>query len=479
MCGFCKSTLARDANTLALIGKQGELLEDYSRLQIGTGGKVNLNQQSRAFSLIGRIQLRFNTGYWNEWYVLYDDGLTAWLSDASGQYVLSQAIESTAAIPTFDSISIGQTINLAGEVFTASDKRVSECIGGRGELPFAPSSTWQARTIDLRSAAQFVTLDYSDAVPMAYQGFAVAFEDLHLSHLRDTKDRFTGEVVAGQLPKSTVTSLNCASCASPITLVLGQTAHLICPSCGSSLREQNSGLIVEIERSNVARAATSLQPGDTGKLNGTQWTVLGVLVRQEKSDPSSTWEEYLLFEPTQGFIWLSNVQGAWSIVEVLNEVPKLSPANATIGAQIYNRTFQYTAITSYAAGSFNWKPQVGDAVLVTEYKLGQRSLASEQTESELTWSRGKPVSTSVVLRAFGKLAKVATKPEQRKSSLLVPTLIASCALALAVGPAYFIPSLGTNPVGTFFALLVLWAPYILSNTNFKQSNKDSDSDLGD
>ena len=83
MCAFCKSTLSRDADTLALIGKQGDLLEDYSPLQIGTTGKVAHGKQLHAFSLIGRIQLRFDAGYWNEWYLLFDDGQTAWLSDAS------------------------------------------------------------------------------------------------------------------------------------------------------------------------------------------------------------------------------------------------------------------------------------------------------------------------------------------------------------------------------------------------------------
>ena len=479
MCAFCKSTLSRDAETLALIGRQGDLLEDYSPLQIGTAGKVAHGNQLHTFSLIGRIQLRFDAGYWNEWYLLFDNGQTAWLSDASGQYVLLQQLQLREPIPTYESLAIGQSVSLVSKPFTVTDKRTSDCIGGQGELPFAASSAWQARTIDCRSGTDFISLDFSDTKAVAYLGKAVAFEDLNLSYLRDTKDRFTGEAVAGQLAKSTVTSLNCSACASPIKLVLGQTNHLICPSCGSALREQNNGLILEIERKNVARAATSLQPGDSGLIDGTQWIILGVLIRHEKTDPSSNWEEYLLFETSKGFAWLSNVQGAWQVIEVLNEQPSLTGDKASVGNLTYNRTFEYIAITSYAAGSFNWKPQVSDAVKVTEYKSGQRSLSSEQTDSELTWSRGRPVAASMILRAFGKISKE-TKPIGKVAgSLLVPTLVASVLMVFAIGPAYFMPSLASNPMGGLFAILVLWAPYIFSKVDTSKLKNDPDADAGD
>ena len=76
VCAFCKSTLVRRAEALERIGVQGELLEDYSRVQIGTGGRF----EGRGFSVVGRIQLRDDAGAWNEWHVLFDDGATGWLS---------------------------------------------------------------------------------------------------------------------------------------------------------------------------------------------------------------------------------------------------------------------------------------------------------------------------------------------------------------------------------------------------------------
>jgi hypothetical protein len=41
------------------------------------------------FALIGRIQIKYSQGIWNEWHLLFDDMRTGWLSEAGGEYVLT------------------------------------------------------------------------------------------------------------------------------------------------------------------------------------------------------------------------------------------------------------------------------------------------------------------------------------------------------------------------------------------------------
>src|ERR1043165_6717676 len=78
VCEYCRSTLLKDAESVKDIGKMSEVLEDYSPIQINTSGVF----QDRAFTVVGRIQLRYDAGFWNEWYVFFDDGTNGWLSDA-------------------------------------------------------------------------------------------------------------------------------------------------------------------------------------------------------------------------------------------------------------------------------------------------------------------------------------------------------------------------------------------------------------
>jgi hypothetical protein len=82
---YCQTTVLKDAESVKDIGKMASVLEDYSPLQIGTTGIY----QQQGFTLLGRIQLKYEDGLWNEWYALFDDGKEGWLSEASGQYTFN------------------------------------------------------------------------------------------------------------------------------------------------------------------------------------------------------------------------------------------------------------------------------------------------------------------------------------------------------------------------------------------------------
>ena len=79
ICEFCRSTLLRDEEHLTNIGKMAELMDDQSLIKIGTQGRF----KGQHFGVIGRIQMRYASGLWNEWFILFDDGKGAWLSEAS------------------------------------------------------------------------------------------------------------------------------------------------------------------------------------------------------------------------------------------------------------------------------------------------------------------------------------------------------------------------------------------------------------
>ena len=125
VCAFCKTTLLKDADSVRNIGKMSEVFEDYSPLQIGTSGQF----AGRGFSLVGRIQLRYSEGFWNEWYTLFDDGSNGWLSDASGQYTLTFPQNAGATLPLFEKLIPGHVLHLGGQSYATSDVRRARCTG--------------------------------------------------------------------------------------------------------------------------------------------------------------------------------------------------------------------------------------------------------------------------------------------------------------------------------------------------------------
>jgi hypothetical protein len=137
VCEYCQSTLVRHDQNLEDIGKMAALVEDRSPLQLGAEGSY----KGVHFALIGRIQIKYSQGIWNEWHLLFDDMRTGWLSEAGGEYVLTFAQYVPEALPPFDDLKIGQRFVLASQTWTVSNIENAECV----MAPISPPSTTPKR----------------------------------------------------------------------------------------------------------------------------------------------------------------------------------------------------------------------------------------------------------------------------------------------------------------------------------------------
>ncbi|QGZ40447.1 uncharacterized protein DUF4178 [Pseudoduganella flava] len=383
VCEFCRTGVLRDADSVRDLGKVAEALEDYSPIQLGTSGTWG----DRPFTVIGRLQLRYDAGFWNEWYLLFDDGAAGWLGDASGQYTITTLLDASSTLPAFDALVPGQRYVVAGEAWIASDVRTARCTGGQGELPFKVGAGWEARVADLRTGNRFVTLDYSDdGAPLVYAGAAVALDALKPQLLRDDDEILR---TAGKL-RGKVGALDCPSCGSAIAYLPGMTANLVCPSCSAQLDAASPKVEVLRAGERVAAVRTTLPLGAEGTLGNQKLTVLGVMRRAD--DEGESWTEYLLYGPRAGFTWLVETGDGWQRADVLDDWPALRGDRVVAGGSSYRKLYDYPARVTFAAGAFNWRVQVGDVTQVEEFELGTTTLAAERTAHELTWSRSTKVA---------------------------------------------------------------------------------------
>lgn len=383
VCEFCRATVLKDAGSVVNLGKMSEILEDYSPLQIGTSGQF----EQRSFSLIGRLQLQYSDGYWNEWYALFDDGSTGWLSDASGQYVMTFPAEAGTHLPLFEKLAPAARVTVSGRTFAASDVRTAKCTAGQGELPFKVGAGYVARVADFRVADRFVTLDYSDGVsPRVYQGRAVELSDLKPQLLRDPG---TIRDSAGHF-RGKVSALNCPSCGAAVKCVPGATVHIICPNCHAAVDTAGDVATVLAAGHSAAQVTFTLELGSEATIAGSRYTILGAM-RRSDSDGSG-WSEYLLYSPGKAFIWLIESGGEWQRASVLDRWPAWDGAgHASFGNVQFNKSADYIARVEFAVGSFNWRVKVGDTVHVTEFEAAAKRLAAEVSREEMTWSLASPV----------------------------------------------------------------------------------------
>ena len=450
VCEFCRATVMKDADAVTNLGVMSSVLEDYSRIQIGTAGVYG----ERHFTVIGRIQLRYSAGMWNEWFILFDDTTSAWLGDSSGLYTLTLPQAAPASLPSFDEIRIGRIYPLAGRAFVAAEKRVAECIGGQGELPFKVGQGWQATVADFRYRDQFLTLDYSDApVPAVFAGAAVTLEQLKCQLLRDDE---AIKQSAGKY-RGKVDTLECPSCGTGIKYIPGVTNNLMCPACQAQLDAAGPQALVLAQGDKVERARATIALGAEATINKVRYQVIGAMVRADNE--GTEWTEYLLYSTRADFFWLIETNEGWSRANVLAHWPeRISPGAevAVFERQNYQKLYDYPAVVRFAAGAFNWRVTVGDQVQVTEYKYGTSSLAAERTESELTWSRSTPVSLDQLKVWFGPTLRL--KPVLNADA--IPAKDTLVKFAMWIVGLNFIPLIANFWSTAFYLILAMLALFL-------------------
>lgn len=182
VCEYCSSTLVRHDLDLENIGKMAQLQADGSPLQLQAEGRY----QGESFTVVGRIQLRFEKGLWNEWHLLFDDQRSGWLGESAGIYAVSFLTEVGEKIPKFEELQPGESVTLKKASYEVTNVEKAFCVGGQGELPFQIGPGYEAPVADLAGPAKrFATLDYSEEPPLVYMGEYVEFEELHFSGLRE------------------------------------------------------------------------------------------------------------------------------------------------------------------------------------------------------------------------------------------------------------------------------------------------------
>lgn len=202
---------------------------------------------------------------------------------------------------------------------------------------------------------------------------------------------------------SAVKSISCPNCGGSVELRgLSHTLSAVCVNCLSVLDASTPQVRALQQFQESARVQPRIPLGTRGKLEGHVWEAMGFQVRAlEVEGVRYTWDEYLLFNPYQGFRYLSEYNGHWNFIRPAFGLPLADGVTGATYQGVHYKHFQASQSTTvYAMGEFPWKVQVNDQVPFTDFIAPPRMLSRESTEGEITWSVGLYKTGEEIGRAF-------------------------------------------------------------------------------
>ncbi len=408
VCGFCRSTLLREGEALRRIGTSAELFDDHSPLQLGAAGKYS----GAAFTVVGRQQLGYEGGSWNEWHVLFDSAgsesgfKSGWLSEDNGAYVIAFDAPLSGPVPEPADLNPGERRVVAGAIWDVASVQRARLLAAQGELPQPPRlDGGEFIVADLRNQQDEVgTLDWRDPQqPQWSVGRPVRLADLAMSGLRD--DQASEKTLRGR-------ALECPSCGAALEPSLKTTQSIVCGQC-KAVVDISQGAGAELQH--YAQDNTGTPPliplGRSGtlalgdKAPPLPWQVVGYVERievdVEAGEEQATWREYLLYNQREGFAFLVDAEDGWSYANPITGVPKVRGDKAEYKGTTYDQLYTYSGAVTYVLGEFYWRLNKGEKTRNTDYAAGPKRLNREQAGQEVTWSAGGALDSEAVAKAFG------------------------------------------------------------------------------
>ena len=412
VCGSCDSLVVRKDAQVELIGKVAELQPDGSPLQVGTHGSYD----GKAFHIVGRIQLAYKDGFWNEWHLVYSDGQSGWLGEAMGEYFVNFEVDGGGALPSQGQLALGDKLALGSEQFVVTGSVTNSLSSYEGELPFIVNTSDPFLAMDLRSASgKAATIDYSDGAPVLYLGEYVSFDTFNFSGLREEGQPPSSAMARKVSATAGVDKFNCPTCGAPQSVDGGvRSKVLVCEYCGSAVDVSNSSLNVIWQEESMrqkVQSGVSLELGSEAKIEGRDYKLIGFLKKSVTYEGVVyPWTEYLLSNPTHGYRWLVDSDGHYSLMSNLAGLPtylgdtpvsRPGPGPIKFEGETYRHFQTSTARVDAVAGEFYWRVKLGETATNFDYVAPPKLLSMEASESGFVWGQGTYISHDDICDMFG------------------------------------------------------------------------------
>jgi predicted RNA-binding Zn-ribbon protein involved in translation (DUF1610 family) len=391
ICPSCGSVIKRNKEG-ALQSKPQFIVSIKSEIiQPGTTGVW----ESRPFTVLGRFRAWFEESVFNYWTIQFSNGEIAWLGEGYGIYSILKPAMLTEKISGWDinAINIGdlKSFNAAEKfILEKKQKTIKWEIEGELYIPESASSAFTLLEFSAVTGKNISLFEFGRDSTIAYEVTYISFSSLQFKNLREYNNK-------GK-------NFTCTACSKHVHIKTYPYAQsCACPSCGTfySLKD---GMDFKKEKSTKTDGLICLPLGSVGQAEGIQYEVIGYAQKEEQNIYHSKWKEYTLFNPQEGFAFLSEYEGHWIYIREKGDSPVLLNQNDR-NFDFDNEPFQLFNAYNYeviaARGEFPYNIFDNRNTKVREYISPPEIWIQERDKNEgISWFFGKHIEPSEIEHSF-------------------------------------------------------------------------------
>ncbi len=178
-CEYCGNAIYWNDGEILNAGKQSILPEGFSRLYRGATGSL-LNKR---FNVMGRIRYSFDRGFWDEWFLEFEDLTIGWLTEDNHDFALQERKQPTK-MPPYDSLAPGKTFTIRHRHFQVQERGLATCLGMEGNLPIKATTGEEYRFVDASSLdGRFALgIEYDATPPTLFLGKWLRSSEIQLDN---------------------------------------------------------------------------------------------------------------------------------------------------------------------------------------------------------------------------------------------------------------------------------------------------------
>jgi hypothetical protein len=157
ICSYCGQTCSIKSGAIQVAGKKAELLDLDSVFKIGASGTL----EGQSFKVLGCLRYEYEDGFWDEWFLRFEDGKCLWLQEDEGEFTAFEKESLTSPIQSFPEVSVGGFLDVNSMQVFVTEKSKASIAGGAGELFFSIKPGAEVNCVDGNSGGKLISIEYT------------------------------------------------------------------------------------------------------------------------------------------------------------------------------------------------------------------------------------------------------------------------------------------------------------------------------